>query len=197
MRISTTLGLIFMLSITACNSPKVSDKPSSITTLPRTSLPMPPVNSSSANNTKTSGGSAPAFTRLDNRRMRLSDYIGYVVVLDFYATWCQPCRVQTPHLVSLYQKYKPQGLRVVGLNVGGPDDRNNIPQFVEEFKIPYDLAYPNEEMTELYLSDDDRIPQTFVFDRKGQLVKRFISYDQSMPAELERSVESALNAQIE
>jgi thiol-disulfide isomerase/thioredoxin len=129
--------------------------------------------------------------------MKLSDYLGYVVVLDFYATWCPPCREQTPHLVSLYGRYKNQGLRIIGLNVGGDDDRYKVPQFVEEFNIQYELAMPNKEMTALYLSDDDRIPQTFVFDRKGRLVKRFISYDKSMSAELERNIEEALRAEID
>jgi hypothetical protein len=49
-------------------------------------------------------------------------------------------------------------------------------------------------MTSLYLSDDDRIPQAFVFDRKGKLVKRFVSYDETMPAELERVIKTQLAA---
>ncbi|MGB7926276.1 MAG: TlpA disulfide reductase family protein, partial [Pyrinomonadaceae bacterium] len=134
------------------------------------------------------------FTLLDNRRMRLSDYLGQVVVLDFYATWCPPCREGTPHLVDLQRRYGSQGLHVIGLNVGGPDDRKEVPGFVEEFKIQYTLGFPDPQLTENLLSDDDRIPQAFVFDRKGRLVKRFISYDNTMPAELERVVQTALDA---
>ena len=137
------------------------------------------------------------FTLLDNRRMRLSDYLGHVVVLDFYATWCPPCREETPHLVALQKRYGSQGLHVIGLNVGGPEDRNKVPAYVEEFKIQYTLGFPDPQMTENYLSDDDRIPQAFVFDRKGQLVKRFISYDNTMPAELERAVRTALDTEAE
>jgi thiol-disulfide isomerase/thioredoxin len=156
---------------------------------PRTMLPMPPVNSSGSTTT-----SAQTFTLLDNRRARVSDYLGQVVVLDFYATWCGPCRIETPHLVEMQRRYGPQGLQVIGLNVGGPEDRAQVPAYVEEFKIQYTLGYPDPAMTNLYLSDDDRIPQAFVFDRKGRLVKRFISYDDTMPAELERIVRDALAA---
>ena len=142
-------------------------------------------------------GSASAsqhgFTLLDNRRMRLSDYLGQVVVLDFYATWCPPCREETPHLVALQRRYGPQGLHVIGLNVGGPEDRNKVPEYVEEFKIQYTLGFPDPQLTSIYLSDDDRIPQAFIFDRKGRLLKRFISYDNTMPAEMERIVQTALN----
>lgn len=156
---------------------------------PRTTFPMPPV--------ATSGGAstnAQSFTLLDSRRARVSDYVGQVVVLDFYATWCGPCRISTPHLVEMHHRYAEKGLRIIGLNVGGTDDRAKVPDFVAEFRIPYMLGYPDPAMSQLYLSDDDRIPQAFVFDRKGRLVKRFISYDDSMPGELERIVQGAIAA---
>jgi thiol-disulfide isomerase/thioredoxin len=138
------------------------------------------------------GASGRGFTLLDNRHTQLSDYAGQVVVLDFYATWCPPCRLETPHLVQLQRRYGPQGLRVIGLNVGGPEDRDQVPAFVEEYGIQYALGFPDTGMTELYLSDDDRIPQAYVFDRKGQLVKRFISYDETVPAEMESVIKKAL-----
>ena len=133
------------------------------------------------------------FTLLDNRRMKLADYVGHVVVLDFYATWCPPCREETPHLVSLQKRYGSQGLHVIGLNVGGPEDRYKVPDYVQEFKIQYTLGFPDPQLTDMFLSDDDRIPQAFVFDRRGRLVKRFISYDSTMPAELERVVRNSLD----
>lgn len=113
-------------------------------------------------------------------------------MLDFYATWCPPCREEVPHLVRLQKQYEGRGLRVIGLNVGGADDRDKVPGFVKEFGIPYQLGYPDEQMVNLYFSDDDRIPQTYVFDRTGTLVKRFVSYGANMPAELERTVQTAL-----
>jgi thiol-disulfide isomerase/thioredoxin len=155
---------------------------------PRAARPQPSIATPSSAKVEQYG-----FTLLDNRRQRLSDYAGQVVVLDFYATWCPPCREETPHLVSLQKRYGAQGLHVIGLNVGGPEDRYKVPEYVEEFKIQYTLGFPDPQLTAQYLSDDDRIPQAFVFDRKGRLVKRFVSYDNTMPAELERIVQTALN----
>lgn len=156
--------------------------------MPRTSLPMPPATVAS----HSTAANASGFTLLDNRRMKLSDYEGQVVVLDFYATWCPPCREETPHLVELQRRYGAKGLHIVGLNVGGPDDRDRVADFVTEFKIPYALGYPDPQMTDLYMSDDGSIPQAFVFDRKGKLIKRFISYTPQTSAELERTIQTAI-----
>ena len=131
------------------------------------------------------------------QHVRLSDYQGKVVVLDFYATWCEPCRESIPHLVDLQQRYGLLGLQVVGLNVGGPDDRDKITDFAREFRIQYPLGLPDKSLTDLYLSDSDAIPQTFVFDRQGQVVKRFIGYGDSMATELEHAVETSLASKAE
>jgi thiol-disulfide isomerase/thioredoxin len=190
-------GLLFLTACssgsteTASTTDRTNTNTPTGTKPPRAMYPMPPTTAAAPAH-DSSAANANSFTLLDNRRMRLSDYLGRVVVLDFYATWCPPCRAETPHLVSLQRRYGPQGLQIIGLNVGGPEDKEAIPGFVQEYGIQYTLAFPDPAMTELYLSDDDRIPQSFVFDRKGKLVKRFISYDNSMPAELEQVIKEAL-----
>src|SRR5580765_6817195 len=64
---------------------------------------------------------------LDNKqRATLADYKGKVVVLDFYATWCEPCRAETPRLVQMQKDYGASGLQVIGLNVGGDEDRAKV-----------------------------------------------------------------------
>jgi thiol-disulfide isomerase/thioredoxin len=213
-RLSLLLSLLGLLALLACgdnsssrsngggnNSNAQGTKTSQAGTprgpnAPRTALPMPPANTGASNEARamSAHGSASGrgFTLLDNRHTQLSDYMGQVVVLDFYATWCPPCRAETPHLVQLQRRYGPKGLRVIGLNVGGPDDRDEVPGFIEEYGIQYTLGFPDTGLTELYLSDDDRIPQAFVFDRKGRLVKRFISYDDTVPAEMESVIQKAL-----
>lgn len=153
--------------------------------LPNTTYPMPPLKTEGA-------GSEMGWTLVDGRRARLADFRGRVLVLDFYATWCTPCRKSIPHLSEVQRHSNTKGLQVVGLNVGGPDDRLKVAAFAAEFNIPYPLGFPDKPLSDLFLSDDDSIPQTFVFDRGGQLVKRFIGYDDSMPKELERVIQSAL-----
>ena len=132
---------------------------------------------------------------LDNKQhATLADYKGKVVVLDFYATWCEPCRAETPRLVQLQEQYQPQGLQVIGLNVGGADDRDQVPAFAREFGIQYPLAFPDDEFADSFLGDNQNIPQAFVFDRNGELVKRFLGYSDSSGAEFERVVKASLAA---
>jgi len=115
-------------------------------------------------------------------------------VLDFYATWCEPCRAETPHLVRLQQQYADQGLQIIGLNVGGEDDRAEVPAYAKEFSIQYPLGFPEDELADDYLSDNQSIPQTFLFDRNGNLVKRFVGYSDDSGAEIERIIQSSLTS---
>lgn len=139
------------------------------------------------------GSIGPVGWTLDNnQRAKLSDYKGKVLLLDFYATWCEPCRAETPHLVQLQKQYAEQGLQVIGLNVGGEDDRSQVPAYAKQFGIQYPLAYPDDELVDAYLGDNQSIPQAFVFDRRGNLIKRFIGYSDNSGVELESVVKAAV-----
>jgi thiol-disulfide isomerase/thioredoxin len=148
---------------------------------------MPPAEPASRTNAR-----AGAWTMLDGRRAGLEDFRGQAVVLDFYATYCPPCRDEIPHLVRLQQRYGARGLKVIGLNVGGEEDQAKVPAYVRELGIQYQLANPDEETVDMFLAGNTAIPQTFVFDRQGQLVEHFVGFDQTVAAQLERAVESAL-----
>lgn len=128
----------------------------------------------------------------NKQRATLSDYKGKVVVLDFYATWCAPCREETPHLVQLQRQYEQNGLQVIGLNVGGAEDRDFVPGYAREFSIQYPLGFPDDEFADQYLGDNQNIPQAFVFDRNGRLVKRFIGYSEQSGADLDRVIQQTL-----
>lgn len=173
--------------LAACNpkETKSSNEGTPIVTgAPNTTYPMPPVSIASS--------AEMGWTLLDGTRARPADYRGRVLVLDFYATWCAPCRKSVPHLVALQQRTGAQGLQVIGLNVGGPDDRVKVASFASEFHISYPLGFPDKLLSDLFLSDNDTIPQTFVFDRKGKLVRRFIGYDDSAGEALEQVIRSEL-----
>ena len=137
---------------------------------------------------------APGTWAVGNQTARLADYKGKVVVIDFYATWCEPCRAEIPRLVQMQKDYGANGLQVIGLNVGGDEDRPKVPTFAREFGIEYPLGFPDDNLVDQYLTDNQSIPQAFVFDRNGDLVKRFIGYSSSSGAELERIVKGALAA---
>lgn len=160
------------------NTPVISGAP------PGTTFPMPPVNGASIANM--------GWELSDGKRSLFSEYKGKVLVLDFYATWCMPCRDSIPHLIGLQKKHEDKGLVVVGLNVGGPGDDRKVPAFAKEFGIQYTLAMPDEDLETFLLSDYDVIPQTFVFDRRGQLVERFIGFSSGTGARIDAAVESGL-----
>ncbi|HKY41641.1 MAG TPA: TlpA disulfide reductase family protein [Pyrinomonadaceae bacterium] len=148
---------------------------------------MPPLNGASLVNLGWEQG--------DGKRFVFSEFKGKVLILDFYATWCMPCRDSIPHLIGLQKKYEDQGLIVVGLNVGGPGDDQEVPAFAREFGIQYTLAIPDEDLVSLLLAENDAIPQTFVFDRQGQLVYRLIGFGKGSGALIDRAVETALKTQ--
>ena len=131
----------------------------------------------------------------DGKRSVFSEYKGKVLVLDFYATWCVPCRDSVPHLIGLQKKFEAQGLRVVGLNVGGPGDDQQIPAFAKEFGIQYTLAKPDENLVSFLLAGSDAIPQTFVFDRQGQLVEHIVGFGPGSGEIIDRAIESVLQTE--
>jgi thiol-disulfide isomerase/thioredoxin len=132
------------------------------------------------------------WTLENKQRAKVADYLGKVIVVDFYATWCEPCRVETPHLVKLQKQYEPQGLQVIGLNVGGDDDRAEVPAYAKEFGIQYPLGYPDDALVEAYLSENENSPQTFVFDRSGKLIKHIVGYDDETGQELDHLLQTLL-----
>ncbi len=176
--------LFCCLLFTACsknnntaNTPVISNPPTG------TTYPMPPTRAASlANMGWESNGNRSVF----------SEYKGKVLILDFYATWCAPCRDSIPHLIGLQKKYEDQGVRVVGLNVGGPGDEQLVPAFAKQFGIQYPLARPDDDLVSFLLAGQDAIPQTFVFDRQGQLVQRFVGFGPSTGTYLDSAVETAL-----
>ncbi|HEX8176726.1 MAG TPA: TlpA disulfide reductase family protein [Pyrinomonadaceae bacterium] len=189
-RITTAfvMALSLLLAAACANTPKLvsqtGNTPSG-TRAPASQYPMPPSSASA-------DASQLGFTLLDGSRMKMADYSGKVLVLDFWATYCPPCREEIPELIELERRYGSKGLHIVGLNVGGPDDRPLVPQFVRDYRIQYALGYPDTELVNLYLGRNDTIPQTIVFDRKGKLVKHFIGYDKTLPAELDQAIQTAL-----
>ena len=187
LKFRTFLLVALACVVAACNS----NDPTSETTKtpvasapPNTSLPMPPTNGATINNL--------GWTFEGGRRNRFGDFKGQVLVLDFYATWCEPCRRSVPHLIELQKKYENQGLRVVGLNVGGGDDEEKVPAFAKEFGIQYTLASPDDELVTFLMNGVDAIPQTFVFDRQGQLAERLIGYGENGGERIDSAVEAAL-----
>jgi thiol-disulfide isomerase/thioredoxin len=115
---------------------------------------------------------------IHGQAMRLSELRGKVVVLDFWATWCAPCREEIPHLVRLSERYHVQGLEVVGLSIESPAESEQIRGFMQRFKISYQIGFAPQELFETYIGPGQQpIPQTLVFDRQGRLQAHLIGFD--------------------
>jgi thiol-disulfide isomerase/thioredoxin len=190
-------GLVLM-SLLLLNSCQLQTNESSeqtpvLSQAPNTTYPMPPL-SSESDELGWLEVQPGASDNQDLQRARIADYRGKVLVLDFYATWCLPCRQSIPHLNELQQLYGGQGLHIVGLNVGGADDRPKVPEFARELRIQYDLGFPERSLTDLFLSDDPGIPQTFIIDRQGRIVKRFVGYAPPVAAELDKTIEAVIGS---
>ncbi len=127
------------------------------------------------------------WTTADGKVQKLKDYQGKVVILDFWATYCPPCIEAIPHLLELQARYGSD-LQVIGLHVGGAEDKDKVPEFVEKLKITYPLATPEDELTRFIFGDESAIPQTAIFDRDGKFVEKIIGFDDAIQAQLDKLV---------
>jgi len=111
---------------------------------------------------------APDFTLplLDGGQLRLSSYRGKVVLLDFWATWCVPCRDETPHFVELQQKYGGQGLQIIGVSMD--DSPDPVRSFYKQFHINYPVVMGTADTGSAY-GGVLGLPIAFLIDRDGRI----------------------------
>ena len=107
---------------------------------------------------------------LDGKTWTLKDQRGRVVLLNFWATWCPPCRKEMPDLEKLYQQFKGQGLMILAISDEGP---SKVRPFIAQQKVTYPILLdPGRKVNELFQIQG--IPKTFVYDRNGKLVAQSI-----------------------
>ena len=123
------------------------------------------------------------LTTIDGDRVRLSDYAGKVVLVNFWATWCAPCVIETPALVRLYHKYKRHGFAIIGVAVQSEDD--GVRDFVRRFDIPYAVARDASDEIGLRYQVF-ALPSSFLFAGDGSVQRAFTGY--VAEAELDREL---------
>ena len=143
------------------------------------------------------GNKAPSFElkSITGDTVKLADMEGKVVLLDFWAVWCGPCRKSMPFFQELQDKYGKDGLEVVGVHV---EDRMPPPDEVAEYLAKLGVTYTNLVST----ADTDNefmifaMPTTYLVDREGVIIKRHIGFNPATaPAELEEYVRSLLGVE--
>jgi cytochrome c biogenesis protein CcmG/thiol:disulfide interchange protein DsbE len=112
---------------------------------------------------------APDFALKDanGSTVHLSDYKGKVVLLNFWATWCGPCRVEIPWFLQFEREYKDRGFAVVGVSMDD-DGWESVKPYIAEEKINYRILLGNESVSDLY-GGLDSLPTTFLIDRSGRV----------------------------
>jgi len=136
------------------------------------------------------GRTAPDFalTDLSGKTVRLADFKGKVVLLDFWATWCAPCREEIPAFVELQKQYAEQGFTLLGISL---DDEGAVvvKPFARQFGINYPVVIGNTEVSAAY-GGMQALPTAFLIGRDGRILEAFVG-DRARP-DFERAIRSAL-----
>jgi peroxiredoxin len=143
---------------------------------------------------KLQGQPAPDFSlsTLDGKTMKLSDFRGKAVLLNFWATWCEPCKVEMPWFVDLQKKYAGQGLQVLGVAMddASPSD---ISSFAEKMGVNYPVLIGKEEVGAQY-GGIEYLPSTFYISRDGKILDHVFGLVSK--SEIETEIQKALGQQV-
>lgn len=149
------------------------------------------------------GKPAPPFTLEDvsGKKVSLSDYKGKALLINFWATWCGPCKIETPWLVELRDKYAGQGFEVLGISTEGEDlkpsdkagfarQKSAIEKFVKEEHVPYPMLINGDSLSQEY-GGLDAMPTSFYVDRNGKVVAAQMGL--TSESDMESNIKKALN----
>jgi peroxiredoxin len=119
----------------------------------------------------------------------LANYRGYVLVMDFFATWCIPCKESIPHMIEMNRKYGRQGLQILGVSVDEGNDRE-VKDFIAARRINYPVAIAGDEMQADYGLRS--IPTIYVISKKGVVAGKFQGYSDQTAKAIEETVKRLL-----
>ncbi len=119
---------------------------------------------------------APDFTVKDlkGREISLSNYSGKVVFLNFWATWCGPCKAEIPDFIEAYKQYKDKGMEIIGISVDRISPKSVL-KFAEKYKINYPVVMSTDKIQKDY-EPGPYIPTTIIIDQEGKIRHRHIGY---------------------
>lgn len=124
---------------------------------------------------------------IDGANYTLSAQKGKVVLVDFWATWCPPCREEIPHLKKLHEQFSEQGLIVWGV---GLDEEGKLRAFAQEQDISYPILVGNQSVGQDY--GVQGIPTTFLFDKENRIAFKHVGFSQGMEEDFKKEIEQLL-----
>lgn len=174
------LGLLAAFGVSSCNSNDKTTtapptRPTALATLPQPIL--------DAENKATTGDP-----------IKLGNYSGKVLLVNLWATWCGPCRMETPELVKLHKEYQGRGVEMIGLSTEDPESSaESVSDFIREYKVDYQIGWAKREVAATLMQGRGSIPQSFVIARDGHIVRRFIGFRPDLtPGQIKAALEEAL-----
>ncbi|HXN31673.1 MAG TPA: TlpA disulfide reductase family protein, partial [Polyangiaceae bacterium] len=144
-----------------------------------------------------SGTVAPDFTARDveGNTFRLSDHLGkQVVLLDFWATFCEPCKAEFPHLRAMYDRDKARGLLVVGVAMDGPETVADVPAFVKRFDVDFPIVMDDDSRIASLYNPKKSMPFSVIIDKSGRIGIVREGYNPGDEGQVASDVAAALQA---
>jgi cytochrome c biogenesis protein CcmG/thiol:disulfide interchange protein DsbE len=139
---------------------------------------------------------APDFQlrSINNESVKLSDYKGQVVLLDFWATWCGPCKVAMPHIQKLYDEHKERGFVVLSISIDEARTASKVKPYIKSRGYSFTVLLDKEtEVVALY-NPQKILPYALLIDRNGEIAWRHSGYVAGDEEELEKQVKALLDA---
>jgi cytochrome c biogenesis protein CcmG, thiol:disulfide interchange protein DsbE len=127
-------------------------------------------------------------TTTSGQPVTLANYKGHVLVLDFFATWCPPCKESIPHLMELSRKYGKQGLQILGMSLD--ESALELKEFAATKKLPYPVALVDEELQIEYGLRS--IPTIFIISKKGVVAEKYMGFNGEMAKSMEAAIKRLL-----
>jgi len=178
------LGLLAAFAASSCNSNDPESQPVKTTANSATMPPVPPV------------VLATEMKSANGQPIKLSNYSGKVLLVNLWATWCGPCRRETPELVRLHKEYQARGVEMVGLSTEDPvQSAQSVHDFVQQFQVDYQVGWATRDVAIalMQLTGRSSIPQSFIITRDGRIKKQFIGFHPTQtPPLLKQALEEAL-----
>ncbi len=116
-----------------------------------------------------------------------------VTLVNFWALWCKPCRVEMKALKKLHDKYSDQGLNILGINQDTPRSVNKVESFIKSQNVKYDIVLdPNKELFEMF--NGQAVPYTLLYDKSGTVVYKATGYLPGDEIKLEEKIKETLGA---